>query len=286
MVLRRYSLLSALCIGGILAYLVWMATAPIGSGSILWIALIVFVLSVAMLRLGWRRPVTYWVSRTPPPQAGRVGLLIIGALTLQLLVGAALELADLMTELSSRLLGVGIWVGVPLIALGRGFVTWPVRQATPSAVTLAITSVVALPFTAGLCWVLAGSPTAISGSAWSPGLVSRIGLTLTAAAMEEVVFRVLLLTALLTATGSRLQALLLSTAAFALGHVPLALAEPLLRMDWTLLREATASYAPGWIWQLGLGCLLGGLWLRTGSLVLISVLHGLYNLGGLLIAAQ
>ncbi|GAA0869174.1 hypothetical protein GCM10009116_10100 [Brevundimonas basaltis] len=116
------------------------------------------------------------------------------------------------------------------------------------------------------------------------GLLADTTVTFVAAAAEEVVFRVLLLTALLSATGSRLQALVLSSTFFAIVHVPLDLAGPLLALEWQVMADGIVALAPSLLMKLGVGFLLGAVWLRTGSLILISLLHFMGNFGPVLAA--
>lgn len=277
-----YRLLSWLCGLGILAFLTWITIAPFGFSAIPLAAVLILGLGLATVRLGVRRPVSYWESPAEPNQVARVALMIVAALGLQLAIGAGLQFAGQMNDVSSKILSIAIWVGVPAISLASGFVAWPERRASPGKLDFAIVAAIALALAATLCVLTASSGDGERATTWSGGLAARIAMVFTAATMEEVVFRVLWLTALVRATNSRTHALILSTTVFALSHAPLVLAQPVLTMDWDLLREASAWYFPGMMWQLGLGFLLGALWLRTGSLALIAIIHALYNLGGLL----
>lgn len=102
---------------------------------------------------------------------------------------------------------------------------------------------------------------------------------LVAAAPEEIVFRVLLLTALLDLAVTRFQAVFLSGVAFALVHAPLAVIQPLARADWSTLQYAAYIYAPEFSVQAVVGFALGVLWLRTGSITLVILTHAILNLG-------
>jgi membrane protease YdiL (CAAX protease family) len=102
------------------------------------------------------------------------------------------------------------------------------------------------------------------------------------ATLEEIVFRVLLLTALLKRTGLRFQAVFLSSIAFGLMHVPGTLVDPVLHGDWVSLQQVAFEYAPQFLVQTFLGLVLGVLWLRTGSITLIALAHATLNMGNAL----
>lgn len=138
-----------------------------------------------------------------------------------------------------------------------------------------------------------GLATAWSYTAWSiapdkavippiPELIVTVGAVILGATFEEIMFRVLLLTALLDRTGSRFQAVFLSSVAFGLMHVPGALADPVLHGDWAVLQQVAFDYAPRFLMQTFLGLLLGVLWLRSGSITLIALTHAIFNMGKVL----
>jgi membrane protease YdiL (CAAX protease family) len=115
-----------------------------------------------------------------------------------------------------------------------------------------------------------------------PDLIVTVGAVIVGATFEEIVFRVLLLTALLDRTGSRFQAVFLSGVAFGLMHVPGALADPIMHGDWVFLQQVAFGYAPEFLMQTLMGLLLGVLWLRTGSITLIAATHAILNMGNFL----
>lgn len=272
-------LLSWLCAFGIFAFVTWLSvTLPEYSG-IPWFCVVIFVVGIVTLRVGANGRTAYWVSIDEPNQVVRVSVMIVVTLLLQLAIGATLQLSGFLTDFSSILLNLGIWIGVPTLALLSGVVTWPKRNASPSRLDFAIVAVIALILSMALCLLTAYPGFEAGIASWSAGLGWRIVGLFAAATMEEIVFRVLLLTAIVRMSGSRVQALVLSTTLFAILHAPLAMAEPVVAMDWDLLHRVFASYMPGMLWLLGLGYILGALWLRTGSLTLVAIVHGLFNLG-------
>lgn len=99
------------------------------------------------------------------------------------------------------------------------------------------------------------------------------------AAAEEVIFRVLLLTALLDLTRSRLYAVFLSSVVFGLVHAPLELMQPVVHGDWLALQYMAQAYAPDLLLQTFAGLVLGVIWLRTGSIGLVVLTHAVINVG-------
>lgn len=110
-------------------------------------------------------------------------------------------------------------------------------------------------------------------------LFISVAVLIIAAAAEEVIFRVLLLTALLDLTRSRLHAVFLSSVVFGLGHAPFALTLPVMHGDWLALQSAAQAYAPDLLLQTFAGLVLGVLWLRTGSIGLVVLAHAVMNVG-------
>ncbi len=277
-----YRLATWLSLLGIVAYLAWITTAPSGfPGAPVAAGVMVGVL---LLILYWRpaHAGVYWEAVSEPPQFPRVMVLIATTLGVQLAVGAVLQLAGRLDWIASAALALAVWTIIPLSMLATGYVRWPRRLAHPPRGDALVIAGFALLLALGVC-LLAWIPNAEPRAAPAPGTVAADAAVLVVGGtMEEVVFRVLLLTAIIRASGSRLQAIVLSTVVFALGHVPLALAEPVVALDWHFLADKASAFWPEMVWKLGFGALLGALWVRTGSIVLIAVVHALLNLGPVL----
>ena len=143
-------------------------------------------------------------------------------------------------------------------------------------------SVAALGFAIGVSYLKFANAPPDSEILTVGDLVLHGPVLLVAAAAEEVVFRVLLLTALLDLTRSRFHAVFVSSVVFGLGHAPLALIQPVALGDWALLQHAAQAYAPHLLLQVLGGLALGSVWLRTGSLGLVVVTHAIMNVGPVL----
>ena len=221
-----YRVLSWLCVVGLGAFGAWITVAPFG-----WVGTPIAVtamlgLVLATLKIGVRKPVDYWEAVTEPDQAPRVLMLIVICLTIQLIIGAVVQVAHQMsmTAFWSDAVYFLAWIIAPLAMIGVGIVRWPQRRASPANGELFPVAVAGILVATGLGYLgfLAYDGPRLPTT--PAQLVVGGGFTLLAATMEEVVYRVLLLTALVTASGSRNQAPLLSSVVFAVAHLPPAVA--------------------------------------------------------------
>lgn len=207
---------------------------------------------------------------------------MIGA-TLAIHLGLSwfLELLGRANE-TSAIVGLLCWTLVPATFLALGLVRWPVRLTRASRLRLSLASVAAFGFAIGVSYLKFANAPPDSEILTVGDLVLHGPVLLVAAAAEEVVFRVLLLTALLDLTRSRFHAVFVSSVVFGLGHAPLALIQPVALGDWTLLQHSAQAYAPHLLLQVLGGLALGSVWLRTGSLGLVVVTHAIMNVGPVL----
>jgi len=168
---------------------------------------------------------------------------------------------------------------VPAAFLQFGIVKWPERVGAANRLTFVVVSGLALCLAAA--WSYAAYHMAPSKPALlpAPDLLIGAGALLIGASFEEVLFRVLLLTALVHRTESAFLAVFLSSVVFALMHVPGALLDPVLHSDWRLLGQVIFHYAPVFLMQTFIGLFLGVLWLRSGSITVIALTHAILNLG-------
>lgn len=278
-----YRALSWLCVAGIVAFHAWIAVAPYGYPGAPIVGLMTLGLVAATLKWGVREPADYWQAAAEPSQPPRVALMILVVIAAQLAVGTAVRLFDEETYWrGSYAIYLLAWTGVPLAFIGLGVIRWPGRRASPRMPEFLTVAAAAILVAAALCYL---GFVQYGGPRVTPSLVELAiggGSMLLGATMEEVLFRVLLLTALVQASGSRLQALILSSVFFALAHAPAALAGPVVHQDWAQLSVYVKSFLPELTVLTGFGFLAGALWLRTGSIALIAVVHAISNLGPVL----
>lgn len=239
---------------------------------------------VLFLALRWATSgsAVYWRTEGAPPQVARILAMIICALVMQMAAGAYFDRQGRLGE-TAVAVSLVIWTFFPAMFLGSRIVRWPSRVLRPSVSRLLIVGAIALGIAAALTSL--GFFSVVGESQIQP--VSQwplvLGSVVLGAAAEEVVWRVLLLTALLQATGSRFHAVFLSGVGFAMMHAPLALLQPVLRADWPMLHFAANAYAPEFLMHAVVGCFLGVIWLRTGSITLIVLTHVVLNLGDALL---
>lgn len=283
--LRRQSQFIALCLAALLYWC--MVSQPevlseAGSDELFYAAMAALVVAFCglcffVLKLGTRGSTIYWRGEGGAKQVQWIGLMVGVALAIQLCVVAIFVLSGRMTEVSAQTTSLLVMTLVPAAFLLSGFVKWPRRLGAPSRLRLLLTSVGAI--------CLAAAYTYNALSAVEPKMLSIGGLSVmlaglvVAAGAEEIIFRVLLLTALLDLGVSRFQAVFLSGVVFAAGHAPLALAQPIILADWAMLHYAVGIYMVVFLAQVMAGLVFGVLWLRTGSIILVTLTHALLNVG-------
>jgi membrane protease YdiL (CAAX protease family) len=74
-------------------------------------------------------------------------------------------------------------------------------------------------------------------------------------------------------------AVFLSSVLFAAMHAPLFFLQPVIQGDWQLLALVAGNHASVFAMQVLVGLVFGVIWLRTGSIALISILHAVVNIG-------
>ena len=220
----------------------------------------------------------YWRAAGAPPQVTPILTMVVCSLVVQMAVSAYFDRQGRLGETSAAVFLV-IWTVFPAIFLGARIVRWPSRVLCAPVLRLLIVGLIALVIAAALSslvFVSEASEAPIQPVSKWPLVLGSVVL---GAAAEEIVWRVLLLTALLQATSSRFQAVFLSGVGFGCMHAPLALMQPVLRADWPMLNFAVHVYAPEFLMQTAVGWLLGVIWLRTGSITLIVLTHTILNIG-------
>lgn len=256
----------------------WITVAPSGFAGTPLVVGVTLSLLVAALKLGVSRPVDYWVASNRS-QASRLIVMIVASVIIHFTLSAGLILSNAYTWQAGLVITLIVWTGVPVTCLRFGWVDWPRRLATPHKREFLIVAAASLviAFVLGL---LASTPTEAPSSVQNlANLAFSSSVLLVSATMEEIVFRVLLLTAIVEVTKSRMQALIFSSLIFVLCHIPLTLAYPVVMGDLNMLSEAATSFWPEVVVLTCLAFLFGALWIRTGSIALVAVVHAMLNLG-------
>ncbi len=205
---------------------------------------------------------------------------------LQLGVYVAIELFGLSSSTTSWTISLLVWTLVPAAFLQFRLVDWPARLRAAPKLKLFLAGVPAICFIAVFSYASFSKAGIELAEPPIGALFAASGAMIIGATAEEVVFRVLFLTALLDRGVSRFQAVFLSSVAFAALHAPFRLLEPLVQADWPLLLFAVHTYAPLLLMQVIMGLILAVVWLRTGSISLISTLHAIANIGSMLAFVQ
>ena len=245
------------------------------------VTLVVFGLSFLALRLAAGGFETYWTQNRTDQVRPILGMefatvtAMLAAVAILNWLGRADPAAAMIAYLLTGTL-------VPAAFLLFGLVKWPSRSSRPGWLRLLLIAGLAIGL--ATAWTYGAYSIAPDKSDIPPvpDLIVSVGALILGATFEEIVFRVLLLTALLARTGSRFQAVFLSSVVFGLMHVPGALADPVLHGDWAFLQQVAFDYAPEFLVTTLIGLLLGVLWLRTGSITLIVATHAILNLGGVM----
>lgn len=276
---RAYTTLTSMAIAAIVATLAWITFAPSGFVGAP-IAMSVIIVLVYLTLAGRTNPGDeIWVAAEPPAQHIRLMVLILVLICLQFLSAVILQRLNQLDFIKTTLLSTVVWTLCPLLALKLGLVRWPKRVGRPRQAEVLAISAIAITIAVAFCALTMASYADVVPRRLPGGLPADIAAVAVGATMEEIVFRVLLLTALMAVTGSRFKALVLSATIFAACHVPTAVAAPIAMLDWGVAADYLRDLAPQMVWKIGFGLLLGALWIRTGSLTLVAAFHAIANMG-------
>jgi membrane protease YdiL (CAAX protease family) len=265
------------------AFYVWITVAPSGYSAAPVAAVIMAGIVLALLKLGVRKPVAYWEAVSTPNQAGLVCLIILTSVVLRFVIGAFLSRSAEWEWLMFSPLDLLITIAVPLAFIAFGGVRWPRRVARPRLVGLLVVAGFSIAFAVLMVSFQVPKQDVPASPPSIVEVLGSLGETALAATTEELTYRVLLLTALVKVSGSRIQALVISSAIFALVHIPPSLAIPLYLQDAEMLRFYATGFFPELVWIIAIGFFFGALWLRTGSIVLISLVHTILNLAPVIV---
>jgi len=239
---------------------------------------VLFGLLFVVLRFATAGSTIYWSAGPRPNQVGWLLTMIGVALAILLSVGWIFERQGRLGEIAT-IAPLLTWTLVPAAFLARGLVKWPARLKSASKLRLCLAGAAALGFATAVSYAKFANGPAVPEIAPVGGLIIPVAVLIVAAAAEEVICRVLLLTALLDLTRSRFHAVFLSSVVFGLVHAPLELMQPVVHGDWLMLQSVAQAYAPAFLWQTLFGLVLGALWLRTGSIGIIVLTHAVINVG-------
>lgn len=282
---RRLAQLCALALFALTYWTVVSRPGVIGDEFVGMIYAVFFILTLLLfggafflLRLGAGGQTVFWSTGRTDQVRPVIGmeLAIVAAI---IAAAAGLQLAGLDDPLSAEITYLLTGTLIPAACLQSGVLTWPSRLHRPSWIRLVVIGGLAIGTAAAWAWGGYLASTDKAALPTIPESVVSIGAVVVGATFEEVIFRVLLLTAILDRTGSRFHAVFLSSVAFGLVHVPGMLIDPILHSDWAGLQKIAFDYAPMFLMQILAGLLLGVLWLRTGSITLIALTHAILNLG-------
>ncbi len=242
------------------------------------IVAVLFGLLFVVLRFATAGSTVYWSADPRPNQVCWILAMIGVALAILLSAGWIFERRGRLDEIA-RIVPLLTWTLVPAAFLALGLVKWPARLKSASKLRLCLVGTAALGFATAVSYAKFANGPAVLEIPPVGGLVIPVAILIVAAAAEEVICRVLLLTALLDLTRSRFHAVFLSSVVFGLIHAPLALMQPVAHGDWLALQYMAQAYAPDLLLQTFAGLVLGVLWLRTGSIGLIVLTHAIMNVG-------
>ncbi|MBB5747404.1 CPBP family intramembrane glutamic endopeptidase [Brevundimonas variabilis] len=278
-----YGALTWLCVAGITALLGWLALTLTAYPATPYLALAMIGVSWAFLKLGSSDRTYHWTTVSEPRQVPRVVALIVLVSVIQIAVSVLVRTFAEMTVVWASVIYIVVWTAVPVAMIGFGVVRLPRRQSSPAKRDFIIVASAATLFAALDCWV--GMVTYNGERAVPSFFELALGgsYTLLGATMEEVIYRVLLITALFKVTGSRTQSLVISSVAFGLAHLPAFLYAPILAQDWTQVAIYLKDDLAALSFIIGFGFIAGSVWLRTGSVALIILMHTLSNLADVLV---
>lgn len=243
------------------------------------IVVVVFSLSFVALRFATGGSIAFW-SMKRTDQLRSAAWLILAFLGVMHAANAALFAVGRLDPASAMVTYLLAGTLVPAFFLQFKLITWPSRLRYQGPLRLFLIGGLAICLAAAWSYTgYAARPPEASGLPPVHELIVTVGAVIIGATLEEILCRVLLLTALLDRTGSRFQAVFLSSVVFGLMHVPGHLMDPIMDGDWAFLLQVAFEYAPVFLIQTLFGMILGALWLRTGSITLIAATHAMLNLG-------
>lgn len=243
------------------------------SGVLLFI-LFIFAITFGTIWVSVRGKQSYWLSAGGWLEVRRVCVLIATCLGVHFAIGLVQIGFGIDDDRTFVVTAFLVWTAIPAAFLYIGIVRLPQRLRSPPLHKLLLVGAPVLILTGAMGY----NNFTHTEPPWAP-IIVMFTVVLVAAAYEEFVFRMLLLTALLGTSLSRFQSIFLSAILFAAVHAPLTLAQPILWGDWLWLYGALIEYAPKFLMQTVVGLILGVAWVRTGSFLLVVIAHSAVNWG-------
>lgn len=260
-------------------YVFWLSFGDTKMYGALLVSAILILTVFVIFRVARRLVLDHWVSSSPNGQLGRVIMVIAIMLAAQLCGGFFLDNFFTLDETSSIILSSLSLVGAIIISTCLGFISWPHRQNPSPVMYVAIVSIIAMMATLSLIyWIdLPKLNSTVLLNKSSTFYFLSFALLMSAFA-EEAIFRKLLIPEIMR-WASPFDAVVISSAVFALAHAAIVIGYPVLTFDWDASIHAVHEYLTLMLfWQFWGGLVLGALWLRTGSLMLLTFLHAIWNI--------
>lgn len=220
----------------------------------------------------------YWRQTEPAASINPALALIFSIIFVQLILTSSIELIAHEGGIQSTIIYYFSWGFIPALFIAKKWILIPKKTGSPSlllSATIAILSTAFCAAISGLIFVFIDRLSVPSVY----NFVFELLDTISAAFLEEIVFRLILLTALIELSKSRLAALIISSSLFAILHVPVLMSGMIINGEWGNLAAYSRDLFPAMNHLLGMGFILGAVWLRTGSLILVVFLHTILNLG-------
>ncbi|MDO9077292.1 MAG: CPBP family intramembrane metalloprotease [Brevundimonas sp.] len=274
---HTYRTISWICTGAVIVYYVSISFVPFGWRGALPAAIVMGLIVIALMRPIQNRPRFIWKFVGSEQQISRVFPPILALLTVHIVLVGVLRAIGLSSTGLEIAIQLFVWIILPVFGALSGMLALPRRDRevrSKKTFTVYVAAII-LAFMFGLMLTL---PLAPRSELASPSrIVMEVGYFSALATSEEIIFRMIMLTAIMQMSGSRWYALIISSTAFGLAHLPIAMLEPVVNADPDQLVFYLKSFAPELVWKIGIGFILGALWIRTGSLVLVALAHAIIN---------
>lgn len=273
---------TAVCAASLVGYLWWITVTSLpGTNGALIVSAIAAVLVLLTVRKRVHADLSADAIERATQQLKRIGILILAAATTHIVVAAMLILFENQNPAWDMVLSFIVWVGAPAVGLSTGWIARPHPVSFPSRRDRTVVAFVAMTIAIAVALFSARLGIDQIGSVWTGFHTTRAIAMLFAAIAEELVFRVLLLTAIFAVTRSVVQSLVITSTIFVAVHV-LVFAGPAALLADPIWLSDTLTYAlQSVLYQFIVGVICGALWLRTSSFVLIVAVHYILNIGSM-----
>jgi len=274
---QTYRTISWICTGAVIVYYVSISLVSFGWPGALPAAVVMGLIVTALMRPIQNKNQFSWKFLESEQHISRVFPFIPGLLAVHFALVGVLRVIGLSSAGLEIAIQLFVWIVLPAAGVLSGMLPWP-RRDREAGSRKSFTVYVAAIILACMFGLLFTLPLAPRSELASPSrLVMEVGYFTALATSEEIIFRMIMLTAIMQISGSRWYALIISSTAFALAHLPIAMLEPVVNADPDQLVFYLKSFAPELVWKIGMGFILGAFWIRTGSLILVALAHAIMN---------